>query len=400
MTPPKHILVLTYWGIGDALIQTYTLPYLRIIRKHLPEGSTIRFLTLERDGGATEEKLLEEGIYHFSYPLYPFGVKAAFSWLSNLRKLKRLIRAKNISTIHTWCTSAGSIGWLLSKRTGVPLVLDSYEPHAEAMVETSTWKKGGIAHRTLFFLEKKQTHHAQWLIGVVPAMQEYASQKYNYHGTNFLFKPACVDPETFNLSKRKDAALLETLGLKDKITCIYLGKFGGLYLREELFEFFKKGFEHWGEKFRVLLITSAKREEIEMLSKQAGIDPGKVISKFLSPTEVPAYIGLGDFAISALKPVPSRLCCTPIKHGEYWAMGLPVIIAANISEDSEIIASSNTGIVHNNLSPAVFEKAIEQMDTLLKTNADGSLSQKIHELAVKHRNFKIADEVYKKIYGQ
>lgn len=400
MTQPKHILVLTYWGIGDALIQTYTLPYLRIMRKQLPEGSTIRFLTLERDGGATEEKLLEEGIYHFSYPLFPFGAKAAFSWLSNLRKLKRLIRTKSISTIHTWCTSAGSIGWLLSQRTGVPLVLDSYEPHAEAMVETGTWKKGGIAHRTLFFLEKKQTHHAQWLIGVVPAMRQYASKKYNYNGTNFLFKPACVDLDSFNLSKRKDAALLEALGLKDKVTCVYLGKFGGLYLREELFDFFKKGFDHWGEKFRVLLITSAKREEVEMLTKKAGIDPGKVISKFLSPAEVPSYIGLGDFAISALKPVPSRLCCTPIKHGEYWAMGLPVIIAANISEDSEIIASSNTGIVHNDLSAAEFERAIVQMDALLKTNTDGSLSQKIHGLAVKHRNYKIAEEVYKKIYGQ
>jgi glycosyltransferase involved in cell wall biosynthesis len=386
--------------MGDALIQTYTLPYLRIIRKLLPEGSTIRFLTLERDGGASEEKLLEEGIYHFSYPLYPFGLKAAFSWLSNLRKLKQLIREKNISTIHTWCTSAGSIGWLLSKRTGVPLVLDSYEPHAEAMVETGTWKKGGIAYRTLFFLEKKQTHHAQWLIGVVPAMQQYASKKYNYHGTNFLFKPACVDLEKFNLSKRKKPALLESLGLKDKITCVYLGKFGGLYLREQLFEFFKKAFDHWGDTFRVLLITSAKREEVEMLSKNAGIDPRKVISKFLPPAEVPDYVGLGDFAISAVKPVPSRLCCTPIKNGEYWAMGLPVIIATNISEDSEIIASSNTGVVRKDLSVAELEKSILQMDALLKTNAGGALSLKIHELAVKHRNYKIAEEVYKKIYGQ
>jgi hypothetical protein len=268
------------------------------------------------------------------------------------------------------------------------------------MVETGTWKKGGIAHRTLFFLEKKQTHHAQWLIGVVPAMQQYAAKKYNYHGTNFLFKPACVDLEKFNFSKRKNPAHLESLGLKDKITCVYLGKFGGLYLREQLFEFFKKAFDHWGDKFRVLLITSAKREEIEMLSKNAGVDPAKVISKFLPPSEVPDYVGLGDFAISAVKPVPSRLCCTPIKNGEYWAMGLPVIIATNISEDSEIIASSNTGIVSKDLSVAELEKSILQMEQLLKTNADGSLSLKIRELAVKHRNYKIAEEVYKKIYGQ
>ena len=40
-------------------------------------------------------------------------------------------------------------------QSGIPLVLDSYEPHAEAMVETNAWKKRGIAFRTLFYLEKK-----------------------------------------------------------------------------------------------------------------------------------------------------------------------------------------------------------------------------------------------------
>jgi hypothetical protein len=81
-------------------------------------------------------------------------------------------------------------------------------------------------------------------------------------------------------------------------------------------------------------------------------------------------------------------------------MGLPVIIAAGISEDSEIIASSNAGIVREDLSSIQSEKSIRLMEDLLKTNTDGSLSVKIHELAVKHRNYKIAEEVYRKIYGE
>ncbi|MEO5643287.1 MAG: glycosyltransferase [Bacteroidia bacterium] len=400
MEQPKHILVLTYWGIGDALIQTYTLPYLRMIRDILPEGSTIRFLTLERNESKPGEELLEKGIYHFSFPLYRFGFKAGFAWLSNLRKLEKLINEKNISTIHTWCTSAGSIGWLLSRRTGIPLVLDSFEPHAEAMVETGTWKRNGIAHRTLFFLEKQQTHHAQWLIGVVAGMKKYASEKYKYNGTNFLFKPACVDLNKFQLSKRKNPALIASLGLKDKITCVYLGKFGGLYLREPAFTFFKAGFTRWGDRFRVLLITSTDRAEIEELCRNAGIDPANVISKFLPPIEVPDYLGLGDFAISAVKAAPSRACCTPIKNGEYWAMGLPIVIAPGISEDSAIIAASGTGVIRKNLSEAETENTLMQVEKLLKENEDGSLSEKIHELAIKHRNYKIAEEVYQKIYGK
>jgi hypothetical protein len=395
----KNILVITYWSRSDALIQIYTLPYLRIIRDILPEGSNIYFLTLEKKDSNPEETLLEKGIHHFSYPLHPFGVKAFFSWLRNISRLKKIIRTKNISTIHTWCTSAGAIGWWLSKKTGVPLVLDSFEPHAEAMVETKAWKKNGIAFDTLFYLEKKQAHHAKWLIGVVPAMKEYAEEKYHYTGTNFLFKPACIDLANFNLSKRKNPVLLESLGLNDKITCVYLGKFGGLYLREKTFEFFRKCFDHWGDKFRVLLITGTKRREIDELCALTGIDPSKVISKFLSPKEVPDYLGLGDFAISGVAPAPSRNCCTPIKNGEYWAMGLPVIISKRISEDSAIIESSGTGVIREDLSPAQLEKSILQIEKLINSNVDGSLSIRIHELAVKHRNFKIAEEVYRKIYG-
>ena len=34
-----------------------------------------------------------------------------------------------------WCMTAGSLGYILSKTSGKNLVIDSYEPHAEAMVE-------------------------------------------------------------------------------------------------------------------------------------------------------------------------------------------------------------------------------------------------------------------------
>jgi len=129
------------------------------------------------------------------------------------------------------------------------------------------------------------------------------------------------------------------------------------------------------------------------------IRPENVISVFVPHKEIPDYLGLGDFAFSAFKPVPSRRYCTPIKNGEYWAMGLPVIIPKGISEDSDIIAESGTGVVLENFSEAELKRAWNKIDLLMDQNMDGKLSEKIHELAVKHRNFKIAEEVYRKIYG-
>lgn len=399
MSAPKNILVITYWSFDDALIQTYTLPYLRIIRSILAQGSQIHLITLERNPALKTESEVEPGIFVTQFPLLPFGPSAIFQWRKNLKALRKLCASKGISSIHTWCTPAGGIGYLLSRKTGIPLVLDSYEPHADAMIETGTWKKGGPAYRILHRLEKKQTHHAKWLIGVVPGMKDYAERSFNYNGNNFLFKPACIDTNQFNISKRKNTALLEKYGVKDKIVCIYAGKLGGLYLTDKTFEFFKTASEYWGDAFRAFLLTNADRKEIESYCASVDLEPSFVISAFVPHSKIPEHMGLGDFAFSAFKPVPSRKYCTPIKNGEYWAMGLPVVIPENISTDSDIIRETDSGYVCRTLTKGEFRKACEHLNKLLSTEATPKLSERIHQLAEKHRNFTIASEVYRTIYA-
>jgi uncharacterized pyridoxamine 5'-phosphate oxidase family protein len=45
MPKSKNILVVTGWSFNDALVQTYTLPYVKIIKKNLPEDSIIYLFT-------------------------------------------------------------------------------------------------------------------------------------------------------------------------------------------------------------------------------------------------------------------------------------------------------------------------------------------------------------------
>jgi glycosyltransferase involved in cell wall biosynthesis len=399
LSETKNILVITYWSYNDALIQTYTLPYLRIIRDLLPEGSKIHLITLEKND---ELKFMEEsepGILNTQFKLLPFGPAAILQWRKNLKQLRRICLENRISKIHTWCTPAGGIGYLLSKKTGIPLVLDSYEPHADAMVETGTWKKNGPAFQILHRLENRQTHRAEWLIGVVPGMKEYAKERFGYKGDNFLFKPACIDTQTFNLKRRKNAALLTKLGLQDKIVCVYAGKLGGLYLTESTFRFLKTAADFWGDKFHALLLTSADESEITAYCKSVSLRRDLVTAVFVPHNEMPDYMGLGDFAFSAFKPVPSRKYCTPIKNGEYWAMGLPVIIPDGISTDSHIIRSTNAGYVLKEMNDAEFNKACQHVQVLLNSETADILSNRIHQLAEKHRNFAEALAVYKTIYG-
>ena len=56
MIPAGNILILTQWSFNDALVQTYTLPYVDIIRKIVPTEIKIFVLTAEQGRIALSEE--------------------------------------------------------------------------------------------------------------------------------------------------------------------------------------------------------------------------------------------------------------------------------------------------------------------------------------------------------
>jgi len=402
----KNLLVLTYWSFNDALIQAYTLPYLTIIKKVLPEGSTIHLVTLEREQPAQSVELnsqsserLGKGIIYHPFRYRPAGIWAVAMWVRLLVKLARTIHRENISTIHCWATPAGGLGYLLSIITGKELVIDSFEPHAEAMVENGTWRKNSLAFRLLFAFEKYQTRRAKYLVAAHEGMRSYALEKYGVNIEHLLVKPACVDLQLFDDSSTKDRDLLQSLDLVDKIVCVYAGKFGGIYLDIEVFDFLKEAHNRWGDRFRALLLTSHSEEEINRYCVATGLDRSIIVRRFVPHREIPKYIGLGDFALTPVKPVPTKKYCTPIKDGEYWAMGLPVVIPNGISNDSEIIRENGIGAVLDRLDVAAYRGALDTIDALLAQRRE-VLRKKIRTVASTYRSFAVAERVYKEIYGR
>ncbi len=393
----KNILVITYWDYNDALIQAYTLPYVKIIAKNLPEGSIIFLVTLDKNQISCPD-LTEWNIKNISIKYHPFGVNGIWMWMKTILKLILLIRKEKVEIIHTWCTPAGAMGYILSKITGKHLVLDSYEPHAEAMVENGNWQKNSFAFKLLFFLEKLQTKRANYIVSTTSGMESYAQEKYHYCGNNFFVKPACVDLAFFSETKIKNKELIEKFHLEDKIVCVYAGKFGGIYLDKEVFDFFKIAEDYWGEKFIALILSSHSSSEIEQFRVESNIKESSILHLFVSHTEIPKYIGLGDFAITPVKPIPTKKYCTPIKDGEYWALGLPVVITKDISDDSDIIKKHKIGAILEKLNNESYLQAVKEIDNILTTHSKQDLQNKIRLIATEYRNFEIANKIYKTIY--
>lgn len=394
----------THWSFKDALVQTYTLPYVNIIRRIISPDRKIFVVTAEQEQISLSEHEItqineewsKQNMQFLPGSYRKFGLRKMFIAVANIAKIWRLIKKENVRTIHAFCTPAGSIAYLLSKLTGAQLIVDSYEPHAESMVENGTWVKNSIAYKILFALERRQTRLAKALIGTTAGMKRYALERYGVGVKNFFVKPACVDLEKFSLSE-KNPALLTEFGFENKIVCVYAGKLGGIYLKAEVFDFVRLCYDHWKDKFRFLLLTNATEGEISPEISRVGIPKNIVVTKFAFHHDVPSYLSMGDFALNPVKPVPTKKYCTSIKDGEYWAMGLPVLISPGISDDSEIIEKENIGVVMNFSDRNEMLQAIYKIEHLLKEQS--ALKAKIRQVAIRYRSLDIAEKIYNEIYS-
>src|SRR5690242_18387607 len=116
-----NILILTQWSFKDALVQTYTLPYVSIIRSKLPAASRIFLVTYEQgklalsrdDIGEVNNRWKNENMELVTLPYKRFGIKKLISVIGHISALVGLIKKNKIKLIHSFCTTAGSTAYIL-----------------------------------------------------------------------------------------------------------------------------------------------------------------------------------------------------------------------------------------------------------------------------------------------
>jgi glycosyltransferase involved in cell wall biosynthesis len=401
----KNILIYTQWPFFDGLTLSYVLPFIRIIRKHIPAETKVYLVTQEKkpeqllraEPQDIINKMREENIFLVPEKYYNLGIKKYLSFPLNFFKLLRLVFSKQIGIIHTQAMSAGMIGCILSWLTGKMLIVDSYEPLSESMIEGNIWRKNSLAYKLVFYFEKKQAQRASYIIACTNEMKTYAKKTYNINLQNFYWKPACVDMEQFRFNETDRNSLRKKYNLEDNLVAIYVGKFGSQYLETEVFDFFVACKNYWGEKFKVLILTSHSDEELKYYCKKSGFNFNDIVKEFVAHSEVKKYLSVADFALTPVKPLPSKRYCTPIKDGEYWSVGLPVVITENISDDSDVIEDNNIGTVIRTYDANAYLQAIEKINELLQEPRE-KLRERITSVCRKTRHYDIADEVYKSVY--
>lgn len=209
--------------------------------------------------------------------------------------------------------------------------------------------------------------------------------------------PSCIDTNVFQFNVKNRREIREKLSIskEQKLIC-YLGKFGGMYFKEETFELFSTFANSLNYEFRFLIITPLITEEIESLICNYGLSEITTCRSLSEPKEVSAYLSASDVGLVAVRQKPSKRYCSPIKTGEYLACGLPVLVPKGISDDDVLLTENKIGVLINDTSRIGYRDALEDTIHLFETSTDQEVRSRARNYCLKDRSI----YQYKLLYEQ
>ena len=107
-------------------------------------------------------------------------------------------------------------------------------------------------------------------------------------------------------------------------------------------------------------------------------------------SKVPNYLSAADVALALVKIGESKKHLSPIKVGEYWSCGLPVLIPKGIGDETQIIDTEGGGATFKNYTKQAIFEALNAIVIEPKKN---------RALAKKYRSFEIVRKTYNKWYS-
>lgn len=395
-----RLLFISYWSVDEPLTSSTIVPYLKLMSTN-SAISTVTLVTVERGGQGRLAALAEiPGLNHVP-------VRTRWHWAGPFSKadlfirivymLVRRVKHERIDLMDAKASIAGAIAHLVGLFTGVPYMVESFEPHSAYMVGCGVWTKRGIYYWISYGLEQAQKKAAKLLVTVT---WNYRAQLIaeGVPAERIQVIPSVVDTGRFAFDPAERERVRKGLGWSmDSPVGVYVGKFGGLYYEREAFELFKRAFDLFGPDFKLIILSIDPHAEILQRLVEAGVPVGSVHVRMATHQDVPNWLSASDMAFSTIRYMKAGLYQSPVKNGEYWANGLPILLTDKVSDDHRIIEE-------NPWAGALFDPAKEgSADRGLlhvrKLVSEGVERERIMALAAKHRSVRIAEEVYEKAFG-
>lgn len=399
------LLYLCMWGVEDGLTESTVFPHLEILAR-MENISKIYFVTHERESkqanykGPSHHKI--KFIPNYSKQLTPKILNQVWDFIYLPKFIAAFCEQNHVDAILSRGAPAGAIAWMAHTKCKIPFYVESYEPHAQYMLESKVWHKWSLQYLFQNYWEKKQKQQATFLM---PVAENYRKQLMaeGVPAEKIAIIPCCVNLENFKYRAEYRSQIRTELQIaSNDITGIYVGKFGGIYYYKEAFQLFKEAFNYWPDRFRLIILTPQNEKEIRDEIELAGINNEKVFIKKAPHADIPKYLSAADFAYSLARSSNSKQYLSPIKDGEYWANGLPIMIGDKIGDDSDIINNTpqqGTGVVFS-IDGNPIRNYYQKMDSIISGRTREQAYNDLQKIAAQYRNFSIAQKVYEQLFSK
>jgi glycosyltransferase involved in cell wall biosynthesis len=344
-----RLLYISYWNIGDPLTAATVYPNL----KTLQEFDSVRkiiFVNTEREA---INPLFEPDFAVSKIDYQPILSKNFGGMMLNKildfiffpKWLAKIAEKEGVNFTIARGAPAGSLAYLLHLKTGIPFLVESFEPHADYMAESKVWSRFDLRYLFQKYWEKQQKKVA---LGLLPVSENYKKRLISegVPPSRIDVVPCTVDRSLFAFDADVRTKMREEFNIaKDAIVGLYAGKYGGLYLEEKSFKLYQEFFIQLDNFFLFILSPIEYHDWIRLQINLFSLPVDRIHVCSARHRKVPDFCSASDFGFATYKPGRSKAYLSPVKVGEYWSCGLPIVLTRGVGDESDFVESRGGGVL-------------------------------------------------------
>jgi glycosyltransferase involved in cell wall biosynthesis len=263
--------------------------------------------------------------------------------------------------IHARTFIGGLVGLMLAPLIRAKLIYHNEGFYPDEQVDSGVWANGSRPHVVANRLESLIRKRADGITAlsfrakkILEESEEIASR-----ATPVIFVPSCVDLDRF----RPDSG--NYLRKDDEIRLVYSGSVGGRYILDRVGSFMNFAINA-GHKMTLKIFSKSDPKLIEDLLDRGGLPRSAWSLETAKYSDMPGLLAGFDAGIHFLQKGISEHTGSPTKIGEYWAVGLPVVITPNMGDNDVVAKDEKVGVVLESHDDEGYRKLTSDLIGLLE----------------------------------